>query len=414
MNILIVCDYFLDYLGGAQTALAAEVAALREAGHRVTIVAPRRTHDPLTNENESFFSPIVLPVLDLAIVTNSGKTRARLADLLVRLSIDVVHVHSEFGLAAAAIRVAAEADVPSFHTVHTFYWRSGLPSSRLLAWLIRNLHHCVTGLPAPMVRLSDNHVDNAVRGMTLAVARRARTVVSPSAHQAVDLRAAEVPVVATVANCVTPGTGALAREVREVYGPLRVLWIGRCIPEKRVVEFAEAAATACELVGTDHLQVTFVGAGPLAGHVRKIAARTPGVRMLGRVANDAVAAMMESHHVSALTSFAYDNQPMTVAESITALRGVIYVDPRLREGLDAAGIFVDDPSVTGMAATLVDLALDPRPVIAASQRAFEARQAFSSEEHAEALQRVYRRAPTLGVAPLSVAEPGVADLTLPA
>ncbi|HEY4269565.1 MAG TPA: glycosyltransferase family 4 protein [Galbitalea sp.] len=396
MNILVVCDYFLDYLGGAQTAIAAEVAALRAAGHTVTVVAPgrhgRAGRVPVPPEQVAWKSRVVLPVLDMAVVTNSRTTRSRLDAIVVERAIDVVHVHSEFGLSAAALKVAADRGIARTHTVHTLYWRSGFRSSRLLARVIRRLHRAATGLDAPRMHLCDNEVDNAMRGLTLAVALSADLVVSPSAHQAEDLRAAGVSRVTAVANCVPPGTSGAARLVASVAGPLRVLWIGRCIPEKRAAEFAEAASLACEIVGPGALEVTLAGDGPLLPRIRAIARRSPGIRVLGRVASSQVAALLADHHVSALTSLGYDNQPMTVAESVAALRGVVYVDARLREGLDSAGIFVDDASVEGMAAALVLLAHDPRPVEQASARAIAAREVFSATVHASALEEAYRAA----------------------
>ena len=394
MNILIVCDYFLDYLGGAQTAIAAQAAALREAGHDVTVVAPGRRRKPATGASSTshleWNARVVLPVLDMAVVRNSRATRSRLDALVVELGIDVVHVHSEFGLAVAALEVAASRGIAGVHTVHTLYWRSGVRSSRLLACVIRGLHRWATGLTSPTIRLCDNEIDNAMRGLTLATAVRADVVVSPSAHQAKDLRAAGVRNVAPVANCVPPETGSFAQPVLRTAGPLRVLWIGRCIPEKRAAEFAEAAALACEIVGQDALQVTIAGEGPLLPGIRTIAKRTRGIRVLGRVNGSVVARLLADHDVTALTSHGYDNQPMTVAESISALRGVIYVDAQIREGVDSAGIFVDDPTVEGMAAALVLLAQDSRPVERASAHAVAARGIFSSTAHASSLEEIYR------------------------
>ncbi|MCU1514605.1 MAG: glycosyltransferase, partial [Microbacteriaceae bacterium] len=102
MNILIVCDYFLDYLGGAQTAIAAQVGALRAAGHEVTVVTPgRRVRRggrfgirPTSVEHIPWKALVILPVLDMAVVANSRATRSRLDAVMADRAIDVVHVHS--------------------------------------------------------------------------------------------------------------------------------------------------------------------------------------------------------------------------------------------------------------------------------------------------------------------------------
>lgn len=68
--------------------------------------------------------------------------------------------------------------------------------------------------------------------------------------------------------------------------PLRVLWIGRIEPEKRLLEFIEAAALAAEHTGPGTLEVRVAGDGTLRPAaerlVRRLAAagiltRTPGV-----------------------------------------------------------------------------------------------------------------------------------------
>ena len=42
MRIALVCDYSLEYLGGAQSAFLDQVRIMRERGHAVTVIAPVR------------------------------------------------------------------------------------------------------------------------------------------------------------------------------------------------------------------------------------------------------------------------------------------------------------------------------------------------------------------------------------
>ena len=61
--------------------------------------------------------------VDMPAIRNTRGLRSRLRRLFRERSIDVVHVHSEFGLTAAATRVAQELGIPVVHTVHTFFWQ---------------------------------------------------------------------------------------------------------------------------------------------------------------------------------------------------------------------------------------------------------------------------------------------------
>jgi glycosyltransferase involved in cell wall biosynthesis len=133
-----------------------------------------------------------------------------------------------------------------------------------------------------------------------------------------------------------------------------------------------------------------VGDGPQLNRARRIAAGHPQISFSGRVPSTAVAAKLEWAHVAALTSFGFDNQPMTVVEALFAARPVLYVDPALREGLDTAGLLCPDESVDGMAAMLIDLARDPDRVVRASRRARLAFDLFAADTFIDESVLVYR------------------------
>src|SRR5690606_4102764 len=126
------------------------------------------------------------------VIRNSDRTRSHIAQLLKDERIDVVHVQSEFGLSHAAMDAADEAGIRVVHTVHTFYWTSDDNWHAFLGpfarWLLRRL----TKATIARTRLAPKPVDSVLRNLTLATAKRADAVVSPSAHQARDLEAAGV------------------------------------------------------------------------------------------------------------------------------------------------------------------------------------------------------------------------------
>lgn len=421
-RVVVVCDYSLGYLGGAQTALLQEAAALAAAGAQVLLLSPTSEQvwarvrppesiqpppQPPRGHSVSHFGGVLrhvrvpsrftLPGLDLPVVRNNRRSQARLAELLIGHRCEVVQLHSEFGLAAAATTVAAQLGMPVVHTVHTFFWQAPVWQSnstsaaigqRLLAAGVRRFHHLITQLPPTNEMLADRPADSALRNMTLTIARLADLVLSPSEHQAVRLRQAGLEHVAVLPNTVAtmPESTALTA----VDGPLKIIWTGRCVPEKRILTFVRAAVAALDTVGADKINFTVVGDGPQLPQARSIAGSRPGISFLGRQNHDRVAELLAESHCAALTSYGFDNQPMTVVEAVMALRGVIYCDPALREGLDGPGILAPQDE-NGLAAKLIELAEDPEPVVAASHTAVEVRAGFSPEQHAEKLITHYRQ-----------------------
>ena len=392
MNIALICDYSLDYLGGAQTAFLAEARALADAGHTVVVVTPTVHHTGDGPIHEPVHPRVVIPGLGLPLVRNSGRLRARLIGVFRAHGIDVVHVHSEFGLVAAAVDVAAQLDLAVVHTVHTFFWRTHLPRpvQHIAGALIRSFQHWITGHASPRPLAGRPAADGAMCAITLATSLRASIVVSPSAHQRAHLLRAGLGRVETIPNTVITADRRRGEALVSVDGPLRVVWIGRCVREKRLLEFVAASRDAMRRLPSGSLEVEVVGDGPLLAAARILAADTPEIVFAGRVDTDDVARALRRSHVVALTSSGFDNQPMTVVEALYAGRGVLFVDPALTEGVDLAGILAPSDSVHDIAGALVHLAEDPHRLVRLSRRALAAFDGFAPGVHAERLTALYR------------------------
>src|SRR5688572_24753868 len=127
MRIAIVSDYFLDYVGGAQTSMLQQQLALNAAGHDTVVVAAARGRGrryrvvPDGLRIRPLFSP---PGRLLPVSPNDAATQHALETYFRELDSQVVHVQTEFGLAHAAAAVARRMGLPVVHTVHTFYWAS--------------------------------------------------------------------------------------------------------------------------------------------------------------------------------------------------------------------------------------------------------------------------------------------------
>jgi glycosyltransferase involved in cell wall biosynthesis len=395
-RVAVVCDYALSYLGGAQTALLQQAAALADAGAEVVIVSPssaeawERVRPDSRVDHVSVAARWTLPGLDLPVHTNAERLRHRLEMIMTSRRVEVVHLQSEFGLAAAAIKVAEKLRIPVIHTVHTFFWQAPDQAQPLVAGMVRRFHHRVTGIAPTSVRLADRPADSALRNMTLAVARKADLVISPSAHQADRLRTAGLDAVAVIPNTVTtPDTGLDAQPLTAVEPPLKIIWVGRCVPEKRILTFVGAAVQATERLEPGMIDFTVVGDGSQLEEAKQLAADCPAVRFLGRQDHDRVAELLAESHLLALTSRGFDNQPMTVVEAVMALRGVIYCDPVLSEGLAGPGI-ASPASEEALRDVFVDVARHPERVVDASLAAQSARKVFAPAEHAAVVLGHYR------------------------
>lgn len=396
MRVVLVIDYALDYLGGAQSAFLDEARALDAHGHDVLIIAPagRRTSAGLPDRVRALEIPArtTLPIVDLPVLRSTAALRTRLDAAFRAHAADVVHVHSEFGLAAAAVAAARDRGIRTVQTVHTFFWTARVPRAfaPLGARAVSGLARALRGYGSGPRGLAAAPVDDALRGVTRSLAEHVDVVVSPSAHQAAHLRAAGLPRVEVLPNAAAFDSPA-GSPLESIGTPLRVAWVGRFAREKRPLEFIRAVAMAAERLGPDRIEAELVGEGPLLPAARRLAERLAApVRFAGRLPRAAVQERLRAAHLSAVTSHGFDNQPVVIVESLHARRGVIVVDPALTEGLEEAGLRPADASTAALAALLVDLVGDPDRVVAASRAAEAGAREFDPGRHVARLERLYR------------------------
>ncbi|WP_168627451.1 glycosyltransferase family 4 protein [Cryobacterium sp. BB307] len=391
MRIAIVSDYFPDFVGGAQTSMREQRLALQAAGHHVVMVSAvrggpggryRRTDDGL-QVKPSF----TLPGVQLPVIPNNPRTTKVLEEFLREHKIDVVHVQTEFGLAHAAATVAARMGIPVVHTVHTFYWASDGGWHAPLEPLIRGLLRRVIRWEIPRQPFTPRPVDNLLRNLTLSMAKRADVVVSPSAHQAKDLQSAGVAgPVRVVPNPVTTSP-APSRPLGEVAEP-RFLWVARCDTVKRPLEFAQGALDALERTGGG-FSVDFVGDGTELPALKRLVGDRPEVRVHGALPHDRVLELMDESSAVVLSSLGFDNQPMTIAEAVSRDRGVLYADPKLKEGLQGAGYLAHSADPAGFADALVKLTKDPSILVRMSKNAATDAAEFSAQTYVSRILIAY-------------------------
>ncbi len=394
MRIAIVSDFFLDYVGGAQTSIFEQKASLEAAGHTVYLIsAVSKSRGRIAALDLAIPAAFTVPGLLLPVVRNRPKLVRQLAEYLYAEGIQVVHPQTEFGLAHAAVTAAAQLGLPVVHTVHTFYWTSAGIGPTLAAPLVRAFLQSVTA-----ARFSTHDYgtgrpsDDTMRNLTLCLAQRADVVVSPSAHQGQDLQTAglERPV-RIVPNPISRSPRTASVLTDELAASPRIVWVARCEPEKRPLVFAEAAIDALNRTG-NAFHVDFVGDGSELAAVRELTAGHPQFHVHGNLGHDAVIDLMDSSAVVALTSHGFDNQPMTIAEAVSRYRGVLFCDPKLREGLGDSGWLSTTPDAAGLADAIVELVTHPTALVTLSVGAQRDAATFSAEGYVERMLEVYAEA----------------------
>ena len=383
MRVLIVCDYSLGYLGGAQIALMRQAQALAAAGHRVSLLAPDASSAGLDAAVEAVEPPPsrTLPVLDLPLLRASPELAGFAGGVLDDRRIDAVLLHSEFGLAATVSAEAHRRRVPVLHTVHTFFWTAPWAAAPF-APAVRAFHRAVTGLPSPRVKLAPRPLDSALRQMTLAVARTADVVVSPSAHQAERLRQAGLPRVEAVSNVTEPVDEPAPMPPLD---RLRIAWLGRFASEKRLDAALGGVASASPALP---LSLRIAGGTPNARQQRLGGDRA---EWLGRLTQTGAAELVDSSHALLLTSNGFDNQPMVVLEAFSRGRPVILVDRVLAKEFGDAAVLCDSPDPDGIARTIERIAADPRILERATAAAIELSRGASGAVHATRIAGLVER-----------------------
>lgn len=380
-TVVLACDYSLSYVGGAQVAFMRQVRALVAQGWRVVVVAPEAEAAFATDASDLLVPVnvrvrVILPGLDLPVLEPRKHLVATLRSLVSSNGAEAIVVHSEFALAAAALEVGAEAHIPVLQTVHTFFWRAPRALG-VIAPLVHGFHRWLTGLAGGRYRGS-TAINNALRSMTLRVATRADVVLSPSAHQAQQLRDAGAASTVAFSNVVEDAPAVSVSPPR-VNGPLRLVWVGRFAPEKRL----DVMLAAMEIVRTE------LGEGAVELHVAGGEHKpAKGVVFHGRVSSSEVSKLIASADAALITSLGFDNQPMVALEAFSLGRGVIVTDPVLAHEFAPVALGTDTPDAVGLAATIVALVRDRARLVELGSAAAAYAAARQAPAHAARLREL--------------------------
>ncbi|MFG6503822.1 glycosyltransferase family 4 protein [Microbacterium sp. P05] len=383
-------DQHVESSGGAQVSMRLQRRFLERAGHTVTIVSPRlharRVSDPAYVDLPSL--PITID-REYGIPWPGASTDRRLDQAMTRRPpVDLVHVQADFWGAFLGHRFARRHRLPLVHTMHNrvdvgIEATAPAPSLVLRAlntWARRALRR---GGPAA-------GVDGWAYLRTLASG--ADAVTAPSSHFAHRLEQHRVfPHVDVVWNGIDDAVlneiGA-ARFPR-AEGRVRLVWIGRMSPEKRLLPFLRSLAEA----GIDADVAVIGGGGQLRAARRLVRRLAPNARVTfaGRLPYAETLRRIAAADAVVQTSIGFETQGMTVFEAASLGVPSIVSDPDIARELGSGHWPVHDASTRALAAALRSAASDileghapvPDPSI---------RERFRQSSRTDAMIAVYDRA----------------------
>lgn len=250
MNILMLTNTFMPYVGGVARSVQRFVDEYRQQGHRVLVAAPRYKHIPrseldvirfpaIQHFNGTEFSlPIPVP----------GSSSIQLK----RFEPDVVHAHHPFALGSTALRLANARGVPLVFTHHTMYekYTHYIPGDSL------RLKRYVVSLVAGYC----NHCD--------AVIAPSESVAELLRKRGVDTPISVIPTGVNTADLRT-GNGTRFRKQHAIPDDAVVVGhVGRMATEKNL-EFL-ASGVASYLRRNPRAYFVLVGEGPMTDEIQRV------------------------------------------------------------------------------------------------------------------------------------------------
>jgi 1,2-diacylglycerol 3-alpha-glucosyltransferase len=118
MNIGIFTDTYVPQVNGVVTVIRTLKTGLEKRGHRVfifTVQHPNAVEEEGVHRVASFQFPNE-PQHRVGVFIEN-----QIIDAARPLNLDIIHTHSEFSLYLASRRVSRRLNVPSIHTLHTYY-----------------------------------------------------------------------------------------------------------------------------------------------------------------------------------------------------------------------------------------------------------------------------------------------------
>ncbi|EUJ24274.1 hypothetical protein PGRAN_04366 [Listeria grandensis FSL F6-0971] len=121
MNIGIFTDTFFPQISGVATSIKTMEKELTKRGHNVYIFTTSDPQADLEAEQGKVFRFSSIPFVFFPERRIAVAGTQKVAHLIRRLEIDVIHTHTEFSMGLIGKKMAKKFDLPVLHTYHTMY-----------------------------------------------------------------------------------------------------------------------------------------------------------------------------------------------------------------------------------------------------------------------------------------------------
>ena len=336
--------FFVDQnplsLGGVQTSVLLQRKYLQRAGVEVVIFAPKANttiSDPGVVVLPSYY---LTPDREYSSIGIPNQAVKKCRPYFDSAPFDLIHIQGDFAAATIGQYFAREYDIPVVYTAHTNLEVMGNKViGRSFKTVVINFfaqqhagflgHHL-----APLVKDAWDYM--------AFIHKDVKHVVTPSLHFTNDLKDKKVaknPV--TILNGVDDDViDGYELASPEPPPPVRFIWSGRMLPEKRILQ----ALTAFSRVKVDaHLEV--FGSGPLKP-VAKRQAQALGiskrVTFHGKVTHQEMVRSFSAAHALLQTSIGFETQGLTVFEALAVGTPSVVSDSKIAAELPEGTYWLED------------------------------------------------------------------------
>lgn len=340
MKIAFFVDQHPHSLGGVQTSVLLQRKYLQRLGHEVIIFAPK-ARKSLPDEGivvlPSYF---LTPDREYSTIGNVIKAGKKCLAVAERERFDVVHIQGDFAAATLGQYVAREFSLPVVYTAHTNLEVMGnkvigKSFKTVVINFFAQQHAGFLGLGlAPLVR-------DAWEYMAF-IHKTVKYAVTPSRHFTAELKERKVtPAPLSILNGVDDDLiDGFEVQGPPVPPPVRFIWSGRMLPEKRILQtitaFARARANA-------HLDI--YGSGPLKPLAkRQVQALgiSHKVTFHGKVTHDEMVRAFSSAHALLQTSVGFETQGLTVFEALAVGTPSVVSDMKIASELPDTTFWIEE------------------------------------------------------------------------